>query len=117
MPEIPKIIVVGGGAAGLELATRLGRKLGRRGRAEVTLIDASRTHVWKPLLHQVAAGTFDPAQHALQYLGHARWNHYRFRLGAMSDIDRVERKVILAPLYNDKGEELIPSRSFSYDYL
>jgi NADH dehydrogenase len=117
MPEIPKIIVVGGGAAGLELATRLGRKLGRRGRAEVTLIDASRTHVWKPLLHQVAAGTFDPAQHALQYLGHARWNHYRFRLGAMSDIDRVERKVILSPLYNDKGEELIPSRSFSYDYL
>jgi NADH dehydrogenase len=117
MSETAKIIVVGGGAAGLELATRLGRKLGRRGRAEVTLIDATRTHVWKPLLHQVAAGTFDPAQHALQYLGHARWNHYRFRLGAMSDLDRVERKVILAPLYNDKGESLIPSRSFSYDYL
>ncbi len=117
MSETPKIIVVGGGAAGLELATRLGRKLGKRGRAEVTLIDATRTHVWKPLLHQVAAGTFDPAQHALEYLAHARWNHYRFRLGAMSALDRVERKVILAPLYNDKGEELIPSRSFNYDYL
>ncbi|MEJ2693097.1 MAG: NAD(P)/FAD-dependent oxidoreductase [Candidatus Thiodiazotropha sp.] len=117
MSESVKILVVGGGAAGLELATRLGRKLGRRGRADVTLIDATRTHVWKPLLHQVAAGTFDPAQHALGYLAHARWNHYRFRLGAMSDLDRVERKVVLAPLYNDKGEELIPSRSFSYDYL
>ncbi|MEJ2454081.1 MAG: NAD(P)/FAD-dependent oxidoreductase [Candidatus Thiodiazotropha sp.] len=117
MSETPKIIVVGGGAAGLELATRLGRKLGKRGRAEVTLIDATRTHIWKPLLHQVAAGTFDPAQHALEYLAHARWNHYRFRLGAMSGLDRVERKVIVNPLYNDKGEELIPSRSFAYDYL
>jgi NADH dehydrogenase len=117
MSEIPKIIVVGGGAAGLELATRLGRKLGKRRKAEITLIDASRTHVWKPLLHQVAAGTFDPGQHALGYLAHARWNHYRFRLGVMSDIDRVERQVILAPLYDDQGEELIPSRRFSYDYL
>ena len=117
MSETKKIIVVGGGAAGLELATRLGRKLGKRGGAEITLIDASRTHVWKPLLHQVAAGTFDPAQHALEYLAHARWNHYHFRLGVMSELDRVERKVILAPLYNNEGKELIPSRSFSYDYL
>jgi NADH:ubiquinone reductase (H+-translocating) len=117
MSDSPKIVVVGGGAAGLELATHLGRRLGKRGRAEVTLIDATRTHIWKPLLHQVAAGTFDPAQNALEYLAHARWNHYRFRLGKMQDLDRVERKVILAPLYNDKGDELIPSRSFSYDYL
>lgn len=117
MPDVPKIVIVGGGAAGLELATRLGRRLGRRGRAEVTLIDAARTHVWKPLLHQVAAGTFDPAQHALGYLAHARWNHYRFRLGAMQDLDRVARKVVLAPLYNERGEELIPCRTFPYDYL
>lgn len=117
MPDAPKIVIVGGGAAGLELATRLGRRLGRRGRAEVTLIDSARTHVWKPLLHQVAAGTFDPAQHALGYLAHARWNHYRFRLGAMQDLDRVARKVILAPLYNERGEELIPCRTFAYDYL
>ena len=117
MPDCPKIVVVGGGAAGLELATHLGRKLGKKGRAEVTLIDAARTHVWKPLLHQVAAGTFDPAQHALEYLAHARWNHYRFRLGAMQGIDRVNRSVVLAPLYNDKGEQLIPSRTFPYDYL
>ncbi len=117
MPEIPKIIVVGGGAAGLELATRLGRKLGRKKAAEVTLIDAGRTHIWKPLLHQVAAGTFDPAQHALGYLAHARWNHYRFRLGIMSSLDRVNRKVVLAPIYNDSGLELIPTRSFDYDYL
>jgi NADH dehydrogenase len=117
MPETPKILVVGGGAAGLELATRLGRKLGKKKAAEVTLIDAGRTHIWKPLLHQVAAGTFDPDQHALGYLAHARWNHYRFRLGIMSDLDRVNRKVVLAPIYNNSGLELIPTRSFDYDYL
>ncbi|MET0026030.1 MAG: NAD(P)/FAD-dependent oxidoreductase [Candidatus Thiodiazotropha sp.] len=117
MAEIAKIVVIGGGAAGLELATRLGRKLGRKGRAEITLIDATRTHLWKPLLHQVAAGSFDPAQHALEYLAHARWNHYRFRLGAMSGIDRVAREVILAPLLDEAGEVLIPSRRFAYDYL
>ncbi|MBW9272017.1 MAG: FAD-dependent oxidoreductase, partial [Candidatus Thiodiazotropha sp. (ex. Lucinisca nassula)] len=100
MSESPKIVVVGGGAAGLELATHLGRRLGKHDKAQVTLIDATRTHVWKPLLHQVAAGTFDPAQHALGYLSHARWNHYRFRLGVMQDLDRVKREIILAPLHN-----------------
>ncbi len=117
MADSAKIVVVGGGAAGLELATRLGRKLGRKGMAEITLIDATRTHLWKPLLHQVAAGSFDPAQHALEYLAHARWNHYRFRLGVMSGVDRVAREVILAPLLDEAGEVLIPSRRFAYDYL
>ena len=48
-PAAPhRIVIVGGGAGGLELATRLGNKLGRRGQADVTLIDETRTHVWKP---------------------------------------------------------------------
>ncbi|HEY7761025.1 MAG TPA: NAD(P)/FAD-dependent oxidoreductase, partial [Burkholderiales bacterium] len=54
-----RIVIVGGGAGGLELATRLGDRLGRRKRAIVTLVDKSRTHLWKPLLHQVAAGSMD----------------------------------------------------------
>lgn len=67
-----EILIVGGGAGGLELATCLGDRLGRQGKARVTLIDSDRTHIWKPLLHQVAAGSSDPAEHALEYLAQAR---------------------------------------------
>ncbi|HIN67843.1 MAG TPA: FAD-dependent oxidoreductase, partial [Methylococcales bacterium] len=56
--ELYKIVIVGGGAAGLELASSLGRKLGRKKKAEITLVEASYTHIWKPLLHEVAAGSF-----------------------------------------------------------
>jgi len=57
--DLHRVVVVGGGAGGLELATRLGRKLGRKGRARITLVDRAWTHMWKPLLHEVAAGTLD----------------------------------------------------------
>lgn len=57
--DLHKIVVVGGGAAGLELVTALGNKYGRRGKAHVTLVDRARTHIWKPLLHEVAAGSLE----------------------------------------------------------
>ena len=112
-----RIIVVGGGAGGLELATKLGKRLGRKGFAEVTLIDSKRTHLWKPLLHQVAAGSLDIADQQLEYLAQAHWRHFRFRLGKMSGLDRRNKKVIVAPTLNENGEEVIPGRSFEYDYL
>ena len=67
-----EIVIVGGGAGGLELATRLGDHLGRRGRARVTLVERGRTHLWKPLLHEVAAGSMDLDAHDLDYLAQAR---------------------------------------------
>jgi NADH dehydrogenase len=112
-----KIVIVGGGAGGLELATRLGDTLGHRGKAEVTLIDASHTHIWKPLLHEVAAGTVDVGEHQLEYLAQARWHHFRFRLGYMEGLDRVKQEVHVAPSGNARGEQIIPRRSFGYDIL
>ena len=69
--EPHRIVIVGGGAGGLELATQLGDKYGKAGRATVTLVDKSRTHVWKPLLHSVAAGSLRRSQHELNYLAQA----------------------------------------------
>lgn len=114
---IPRIVVVGGGAGGLELVTRLGRTLGHRGKAEVTLIDATRTHLWKPLLHEVAAGTMDSHDDELDYLAQASENHFRFVLGRMDGLDRDAKTVHLAPMINSRGEEVMPGRAHPYDYL
>lgn len=115
--ERHQIVIVGGGAAGLELATALGKKLGKKQRADVILIDESRTHIWKPLLHEVAAGTLDSAEDELEYLAQARWCHFRYRLGRMVDLDRERQEVCLAATINEEGIEIIPERRFRYDTL
>lgn len=116
MAEKHNIVIVGGGAAGLELATSLGSKLGKKGLAEITLIDAASTHIWKPLLHEVAAGTLDESEQ-VEYLAQAYRSHFRFRLGKMEGLNRAKKEVYVSPTFNDEGEELIPSRTFSYDTL
>lgn len=113
----PRIVVVGGGAGGLELVTRLGNRLGSRGAAEITLIDDTRTHIWKPLLHEVAAGTLDSHDDELDYLAQASGNHFRFVLGRMDGLDRTNKRVRLAPLSNAKGDEIMPERTHPYDLL
>lgn len=117
MPDPHHIVIVGGGAGGIELATRLGDNLGRRARARVTLIDRSRTHLWKPLLHEFAAGSMDLDHHALDYLAQARWHHFRFQLGEMDGLDRRRRVVRVAPTHDEDGRELIPRREIPYDVL
>jgi NADH dehydrogenase len=112
-----RIVVVGGGAGGLELVTRLGNRLGRRGRASVTLIDCSRTHLWKPLLHAVAAGSIDAANNELDYLAQAHWHGFRYNLGEMIGLDRAERSVRLAATFDEEGRQVTPPRSVAYDTL
>ncbi len=120
MPEPSKphhIVVVGGGAGGLELISRLGRRLRKRTDCALTLIDASPTHIWKPLLHEVAAGNLDAHEDALSYLVHAHCYHYRFRLGRVSQVDRQQRQITTEATRNTEGHEYIPSRTFHYDTL
>jgi Pyridine nucleotide-disulphide oxidoreductase len=83
-----RIVVVGGGAAGMELVTQLGNRLGRRARASVTLVECARTHLWKPLLHAVAAGSIDPGEYEVNYLAQAHWHAFRYRFGEMIGLDR-----------------------------
>lgn len=111
------IVVVGGGAGGLELVTRLGDRLGRKGKAVVTLVERSRSHLWKPLLHEIAAGSMDAAQHEVDYLAHAHWHNFRFRFGEMTGLDRQKREIQLAATFDDDGEEITPKRTFNYDTL
>ena len=111
------IVIVGGGAGGLELATKLGHSLGRKGKAQITLIDQSKTHVWKPLLHEIAAGSMNPERHELVYFAQAHWHHFEFRLGSMDRLNREKKEISIAPNYDEDGYEVIPRRTFNYDTL
>jgi NADH:ubiquinone reductase (H+-translocating) len=114
---VNRIVVVGGGAGGLELATQLGERYGRGTEAHVTLVDRSRTHLWKPLLHEVAAGSMDMHAHQLDYLAQARWHKFTFALGALAGLDRQARHILVAPVTDDEGEEILPARRIPYDTL
>ncbi len=115
--SLHRIVIVGGGAAGLELASKLGERLGRRKRASITLVDRSRTHIWKPLLHSVAAGSLRRSQHELNYIAQAHWRHFRYRNGEMIGLDRVAKTITLAPTQDSEGREISPKATIGYDTL
>ena len=114
---LPRIIVVGGGAGGLELATRLGDKLGRRNRAHVTLIEKARTHFWKPHLHEIAAGSMDLGVYETNFLAQSHWHYFRYRVGEMIGLNRERRTVTVAPFVDEDGDKVTPQREFPYDTL
>lgn len=111
------IVIVGGGAGGMEIATKLGRKIGRKGSIKVTLVDRSSYHIWKPLLHEVATGALDTGTDALNYRSHAARHGYFFQQGAMTGLNREKKQIMLAPIHDDNGRELLPTRELDYDYL
>ncbi len=111
-----QIVVVGGGAGGLELATRLGAALGRE-TFDIILVEKNRTHIWKPLLHEVAAGSLDANLDEVGYRSHGhRWG-YRFFYGALETIDRATRHVVIAPILDEDGSEIMGRHRIRYDYL
>lgn len=110
------IVVVGAGAGGLNLATRLSRRLRRSGKAEITLVDENLTHMWKPSLHEFAAGT-KGTDEEISLLEHSNRNRYNFRLGRFSGIDRKNRHVLLDPVNDPQNRPLAPHRAVPYDIL
>ncbi len=115
--ELPRIIIVGGGAGGLELATALGNSLGKKGLAKITLVDTNLTHTWKPLWHEVAAGTLTSGQNELNYIVHAYRNFFSFQLGRFISLDRKTKKITLDEVNNQFSEQVLPKRTLSYDTL
>jgi len=114
---MPHIVVVGGGAGGLELVTSLGRKLGRKNKAKITLIDKHRVHIWKPLLHEVATGSLDTEIDGVVYRAHAARHGYQFQLGSVSGINRAENEIFIDPILDDSGNMIVDARTLKYDRL
>ena len=116
MTKKTQIVVVGGGAGGLELVKKLGAHFGDSS-FDIILVEPQRTHVWKPLLHEVAAGALDANLDEVGYRSHGHRWRYRFFNGAMEAIDREKRQVVIAPILDEDGGELIARQSLRYDYL
>jgi NADH dehydrogenase len=116
-PAAHCVVIVGGGAGGLPLASKLGDKLARRGLVEVTLVDRYSTHLWKPLLHEVAAGTMDANIHGVDYFALAYWHRFVFRLGTIAGLDRAQRALTLDEVHDDDGALMLPRRTIHYDTL
>lgn len=112
--EAQRIVIVGGGAGGIELATRLSKTSPQD---HITLVDRNRSHLWKPLLHEVAAGTLHSHYENVPYLQQARRYHFDFRLGELRDIDREQQTITLAPVINPAGREILPAQTIAYDRL
>jgi len=116
MTSVHRIVIVGGGAGGLELATKLGDD-SVSNKTSITLVDKNRTHIWKPKLHEVAAGSMDLADQELDYIAQAHWHHFKFRLGELISIDREKRQIQIAPVIDEAGELVTPIQIISYDTL
>ncbi|HEX5485237.1 MAG TPA: NAD(P)/FAD-dependent oxidoreductase [Limnobacter sp.] len=111
---LPSVVIVGGGAGGLELACKLGRKFGPQ---SVTLVDAKTYHIWKPSLHEVAAGTLDIHQEGLSYSMLAYNSGFTFVLGSMEGLNTEDKTIALSPVLDDAGDEVLPRRTLSYSRL
>ncbi|WP_313297116.1 FAD-dependent oxidoreductase [Diaphorobacter sp.] len=112
------VVIIGGGAGGLELAAQLGRLLGKHlGGEHVLLVDRFPFHIWKPTLHEVAAGTLDAHQEGLSYPVLARRNHFSFAMGEFSALDAQRKTITLAEIRNGDGELVVPQRVISFKRL
>jgi len=109
MADKARIVIIGGGVAGIEVAT----SLGRGGKADVVLADRSLSHVWKPMLHTFAAGTARPDRQKVDFFAQARRNGFRFQPGTLMGIDRSIRRVRLA-VEAAQGQ---PQADLAYDLL
>jgi NADH dehydrogenase len=107
-------VIVGGGAGGLELACKLGRKLGPN---KVMLVDSRLYHIWKPSLHEVAAGTLDIHAEGLSYQMLAHDNGFTYVYGALEALDAVANTITVSPIETQSGETVLPERRIGYDSL
>ncbi len=115
-----QIVMVGGGAGGLEFATKLGDHLGRNSRkpkADIHLVDINPTHLWKPLLHEVAVGSIDLPIHQVEYAAQARHHGFSFHQGALVSLNRQTHAITIASVSDETGEEIFPTRTLLYDTL
>ena len=112
-----RIVIVGGGAGGLELATKLGHAYRKSTSASVLLLDKHPFHVWKPLFHEVASGSLDVDMDGIDFRSHAANHGFEFQLGSLTGLNRTNKIITLDAIYDEDRSVLIPERQIEYDIL
>jgi NADH dehydrogenase len=109
--NIPHVVIVGGGFAGLYTAKALGDKPVR-----VTLIDRKNYHNFQPLLYQVATAGLSPGEIAVPIRGILRKHqNIEVLLGDVTNVD-LQRKLVHLPATDFEGDPGKPN-DLPYDYL
>jgi NADH dehydrogenase len=97
----PRVVIIGGGFAGLEAMKALAKT-----RAEITLLDRRNHHCFQPLLYQVATAALSPAEIAWPIRAiAARQANTRVLMADVTGIDVAGRRVLAGPM------------SYPYDHL
>jgi NADH dehydrogenase len=92
-----RVVILGGGFAGLEAAKRLSRRRRSSPPVEVVLVDRRNYHLFQPLLYQVATGGLSPGDVTMPLRAIlARRPRVSVLLGEAVDLDPVRRRVVLA---------------------
>lgn len=114
---VKQVVVVGGGAGGLELVVKLAKKFKRDEGVRVALIDKNASHIWKPLLHEVATGSLDSHHDETSYRMLARKHRFDFILGTVDRVDAEGKNLSIAAQIDDDGSELLEARDIPFDQL
>ncbi|MEO4005651.1 NAD(P)/FAD-dependent oxidoreductase [Flavobacterium sp. CAU 1735] len=97
--SFPRIIIIGGGFAGIALAKKLRNK-----NVQVVLLDKHNYHTFQPLLYQVATGGLEAGSIAYPIRKVVQdYDNFYFRLAQVKEIDTETRKVTadIGDLYYD----------------
>lgn len=112
-----QIVVIGGGAGGLALAVRLGKKYRSSNSVSVLLVDKKPAHLWKPLLHEVATGSLDSNHDEVSYVSLARKHGFKFLLGTVTSVDPARNVLTLDTQLPDHGDLPRQIRSVEFNQL
>jgi len=100
--QLPHVVIVGGGFAGLEAAKRLAHK-----QVRVTLVDRRNHHLFQPLLYQVATGGLSAAEIAMPIRKYMHnFKNVTVWLAEVSEIITAEKQLVFSD-----------GQSLAYDYL
>jgi NADH dehydrogenase len=109
----PRVVIIGGGFAGLTLALKL-----KRTEVDITLIDRRNFHLFQPLLYQVATGGLSPANIAAPLRNVLRnCQNAHVMLGEVVDIDVAGRRVILADGDSIPYDTLVVATGVRHQYF